>query len=238
MTTDTPKPRQYSRRTVLRRGAVTAVATVGVTGATTTASASESTGSVLTDAFGDAEFDAVSFIRGYVSRYGGGYGSPPDVEDLATDARNEFNANADRWIDYGNWLLSEHDLSASGDTTASVEFSISRWRWPTRDESVETSIIVGYDDATDEFTDLEWLAEPADDPDFEIAIEDSAAENAGDELSGFRRDYIGVGDEGHELPENEYLNKIAGKYSGSVGLGSDAQSVLELLLGEVSVDGF
>lgn len=227
---------RQTRRRFLQAGGAAAV-TIGTAGlATTTASAQSDSQGILADGItGDTEQNWQAFVGGYLSRFGGVTGAPDGVDDLATDARNEFNANADLWVSYGNWLLEERDVTGSGDTTVGVEFRLTRGRWPTRDDSRETSIDVGYDDATEEFTSLEWRDEAAEDPDFELTLENLAAENAADELSDFREDWIGTEESDHEFPDDDYLNHMAGKYASSIGIGPDSKGVLELFFGEVSI---
>lgn len=213
-----------------RTGVVmTAIGTSGL--ATTTASAqSGSQQGILADGVGEGG-DFRAFFSGLINRYQGGYGAPKSVEDLADDARNEFEANSDLWISYGNWLLEEYDVSSLGTATVGVEFAITRGRWPFRGpESVQTTIDATYDDEAEEFTALEWRLEEPDNPEHEFLVKNNAAENAADELKDFRRQYIDP-DGGHTLPDREYISKLAGKYSGTVLV--DEQSVLELLLGEI-----
>lgn len=227
--TTTPRPDDPERRQFLQR---TAGATLTVVGASTflatSASASGPQG-VLADGL-TVEPDYRAFMGGYLDRYRSNLGVPEGVETLADRARNEFNANAQAWVDYGNYLLDEADVVGSGDATVGVTFEIGRTRWPTRDESVATTIDVGVDG--DQFDSLEWHADEPDDPDFEVTLSGPATENAADELSEFRREFI---DDGHQVPDDEYLNTVAGKYAGSIGLGSDTKSVLEVLLGDVNV---
>ncbi|MFC6809803.1 hypothetical protein ACFQGT_00440 [Natrialbaceae archaeon GCM10025810] len=206
---------------------------VAIGGATAESDGSQG---ILADGIsGDAEPDYQSFARGYASRFASVTGAPEDVDALATDARNEFNANSDRWVSYGNWLLEEMDVVGSGDVEVGVDFHISRGRWPTRNERTETTIDVSYDDSEEEFTDLEWLDEAPDDPDFQLTLKNRAAENAADELSEFRAEWIGDDEDDHELPDDAYLSELTGKYAGSIGLGEDERNVLELLLGEVNI---
>jgi len=231
-----PKSRQTRRQLLQRTGGV-ALATVGTTGlATTSASAQTDSQGILADGItGDTESDFPAFMGGYLSRFAGVTGPPETVDALATDARNEFNANADLWVSYGNYLLEEMDVTGSGDSIVGVTFKLTRGRWPTRDDSRETAIDVGYDDATDQFTSLEWRDEEPDDPDFELTLENLAAENAADELSEFRTEWIGDDESEHEIPSDEYLNTMAGKYASSIGFGPESKGVLELFFGEVDI---
>lgn len=218
------------------------VALTGLGGAglatTTTSAETEPNGpdGILADGLEDS-FDRSAFARGYMSRYDGGYGPPDTLESIADNARNEFDANDELWVDYGNWLLETADVVALGTAEIGVTFDIGRGRWPLSDpEPIETTIHAEYDDTDDEFTALEWRAEPADDPTYEFTLENRAAENAYSELQSFRREFIDeTGDGDHELPPTEYLNELAGRYYDVVRLGADERSVIELLLGEVDV---
>lgn len=216
--------------------ALTAVGGAGL--ATTNVSAqTDNGGGILADGIAaDVQPDYSAFVDGAVSRFTSTVGPPKNATTLATAARNEFNANSDRWVSYGNWLLDKNDLEGSGDSVVGVEFRITWTRWPMSGSSRRTTIDVGYDDSAEQFTSLEWRDEPAEDPDFEMRLENKAAENAATELSTFRRKWIAESDsESHTFPSDSYLNRIGGKYSNDVFLGSDSKSVLELFFGEVNV---
>jgi len=231
MTLPDPHRRQFLRRS---GAALTAIGSVGL--ASTTATAETGQQGILAESFpADVQPDYRAFFGGYISRYASITGPPEEIEALATDARNEFNANSELWVSYGNWLLEEADVTASGDTVVAVEFALTRGRWPTADDTRQTAIDVGYNDTTDEFESLEWRDEEADEPDFQIRLENRAAENAADELSEFRRQWIGDEEDDHELPDDEYINSMAGKYADTIGFGSDSETVLELFFGEVNV---
>lgn len=231
-----PDTHRQTRRRFVQAAGVT-FTTTGATALATTASADESGDleqGILADGIvHDTEFDIVAFFGGYFRKYQS-IGPPEDAYTLADRARNEFNANADLWVSYGNWLFDEVGVQGVGDATVAVDVEISRGRWPTRDESVETTIDVGYDD-TEAFESLEWRDEPAEDPDFEITLENHAAENAADELQEFRRKWIGDGENDHQIPDDDYLNELAGAYTPHLGFGADSKNVLELLLGEIDV---
>ena len=222
----------YTRRQLLRTAGttLTATGTVGLV-ATTSTSASTNGQGVLADGFEGS--DLLSFARGYSSRYQY-YGPPEPVDTLADRARNEFNANADAWLEYGTWLVDEADVTPLGSADVGVEFAVTRWRWFTSSESVETTVRVEYDDDAEEFTDLEWSAGESRDADYRVRIEDHAAESAADELQTFRRKFIG---DDHELPSSKYLSEVAGRYKGTIRFDAETTSVLELLIGEVSFDG-
>lgn len=226
-----------TRRQVLRRSGAALAAAGGVGLAATNASAQTSDNeSILTDGLaGDVEPDYQAFVDGLLSQFTSVTGPPEDINALATDAKNEFNANTDRWIDYGNWLLDENDVEATGDTIVSVEFRLTRGRWPTRDSSRQTAIDVDYDEDAEKFTGLEWTDDDPDDPDFQVQLKNQAAENAADELATFRRKWIGDDETDHKLPDDAYLSHMSGQYANSIGFGERSQSVIELLLGEVEL---
>ncbi|WP_226043412.1 hypothetical protein [Natrinema sp. DC36] len=229
MTQPDPNRRQFCRRA----GAVaTAFGTAGLVA--TSASAQTSQQGILADGVsGDVAFDPWTFIGGQLAGLSVLSWSE-DAEVLADQIRNEFNANSEHWIAYGNWLIAESGVTALGDTTVGVDIQVSKTLGD--DEIVPTTIDVGYNTETDEFTSLEWRLEEADDPDYEAVVMDDAAENGSDELAEFRREFIDTdGNGNHELPSSEYINHHAGKYSRYIGLGDDGQTVFELLLGEVDV---
>lgn len=237
MTIDTnTSSRQYSRRAVLRTGAVTVATTAGV-GATTSSVAASSgmDGGILADGL-EGTFDRRAFASGYASRYQNRFGRPDSIEDLADNARNEFRSYADAWIDYGNYLLEEADVVALGSAEIGVTFELTRGRWPfSNPDPVETTVLAEYDEDADEFVDLDWVTGPPDDPDYQFTLANWAAENAHLELIDFRRQWIDVAGDDHQLPDAEYLNALAGQYWDFISLGEDEKSVIELLLGEVSV---
>ena len=215
-----------------RSGAVlTAIGTGGL--ATTTAAAdTDSQQGIFAEDI--AEPDSVDFralIRGYSSRFSSGYGAPESAENLADRMRNEFTANSEHWIDYGNWLVESEDVSPPESTIVGVDVAITRARWPTRDEAVSTTIDAQFDDTAEVFSDLEWRTGEPDDPDYEGTIKNKAAESAADELQSFRREFIDTDGDDHELPDQEYLSELVGKYSSSIAFGEDSKSVLGLLLG-------
>ena len=229
-----PLKDQQTRRRFLRVSG-TALTVVGSAGlATTTATAqTDSQPGILAENLAEPDSaDLRAFIRGFTSRFSSGYGAPETAENLADRMRNEFNANAGNWIDYGNWLVETEDVSPQESTIVGVDVEISRARWPTRDESVSTTIDAQFDGTTDTFSSLEWTVGEPDDPDYEVTIKNKAAENAADELQYFRREYIATEDgEEHRLPDQEYLSELVGKYSSSIAFGEDSNSVLAVLLG-------
>jgi hypothetical protein len=233
MTPDKQTRRQFCRRTGV---ALTALGGAGL--ATTNASAQTTDGGgIFADGIAaDVQPDYSAFVDGVVSRFTSTVGPPEDATTLATAARNEFNANSSAWVDYGNWLLAENDVEASGDSVVGVEFKVTWMRWPTSGSSRRTTIDVGYEDSTEQFTSLDWRNEPPEEPDFEMRLENKAAENAATELSTFRRKWIAESDgEDHAFPSDSYLSRVGGRYSNDVFLGSDSKSVLELFFGEVDI---
>ena len=223
---------QTTRRRVIKTGGV--ALTFGSAGLATTASADSGGGQgILAEGVAEpGDGDLGAFIRGFTSRFSSGYGSPESAENLADRMRNEFNANSDHWISYGNWLAEKEDISVPGSTIVGVDVAITRARWPTRNESVSTTIDAQFDDTTETFSSLEWRTGEPEEPDYEVTLKNKAAESAADELQSFRREYIDTENgEDHELPDEEYLSELVGKYSTSIALGEDSSNVLELLLG-------
>lgn len=234
MTDETQTRRAYRRRTVLRVSGATLTAIGGGSLAATTGSATDDDTAPGQGIFGpgfEPEPDLTVALQGFFARYRGGYGPPTSVETLAERARNEFAANERLWTDYGNWVLDEHDVSSLGETTIGVTFALTRSGWPTRDESIDTTIDVAVED--DRVTGVDWRPDDPDDPDYEITIGNDAARYAYDELRQFRERFIDADGDDHQLPDDEYLNRLAGRYWDFVSFGPDSKSVLELLLGEV-----
>ncbi|WP_337653283.1 hypothetical protein [Halomontanus rarus] len=221
----TPKPTR--RRFLATTGSLAVASTVPTASAQSSSSAPPQ--GILSNGMGEGG-DRSAFFRGLIASYRGSFGTPDTAETLADRMRNEFVANSDAWIDYGNWLIDEHDVTVLGSATIAVDVTITRMRWPTRDATVETTINATYDEDANAFTGLDWRLEPAEDPHYQVEIKNRAAEHAADELQSFRRQFIDP-ENGHELPDSEYVSTIAGKYSTDIGLGEDSRNVLELLLG-------
>ncbi len=224
MTLDTQTRRQYCRRA---GATLTALGGAGL--ATTTASAQTQTeGGILADGVGEG--DVWAFLQGRLSM-------PTrvtnDAATLADRLRNEFNANADAWIAYGNWLIDEHGVEPLGSTTVAVDVAVTDWF--DEPDIVATTIDAAYDTEADEFTGLEWRLGSPESPDYEATIKDEAAANGADELAEFRRKFIDAEDGDHEIPPSEYVSEHLGRYSGVIELGPDGHTALELLLGEVEV---
>lgn len=236
MTND--KSDTQSRRSVLRAAgagiATAATATIGVPSSASAESDIETLrGGILSATLEPDEIDWRSLALGFSKRYRGGYGAPPNAETLAERMSNEFVANEDAWVQYGNWLLDETGASGIGDAQVAVDVSITRTRWPTRSETVETVIDTEYDDDLDEFQSVDWRIESAEEPDYHVEIRNGAAENAADELQQFRREHIDEEEGEHDLPSDQYVSEVAGRYLVNIGFGDETRSVLELFLGDV-----
>lgn len=184
---------------------------------------------VLADGL-DAEPHRRAFLRGYASASTAGLSSPPPVETLASEARAELNDHADEWMSYGEWLVDEYDVAPMESASLRVDLVVTRRRWLTRDERTSTAIVAEYDDDTGTFDTLEWTDDDPDDPDYHLELLDVAAERAADELREFRSRYVDAGS--HALPDDEYLNRVAGRYWTSLRFGSDSEHILEILMGE------
>jgi hypothetical protein len=187
--------------------------------------------------FGDGvtASDFSAFFSGIGSGYSSGFSAPESAETLAERAINEFEANEAAWIDYGDWAAQEHDLTPLGDATIAVDFAITRGRWPTRNNHVATTLDTQFDTDSNTYTSVDWRLEEADSPDYEAVLKNQAAENAADELTNFRREFIGdpdADDPDHQLPSDEYISKMTGRYWSAIRVGEDTEHVLQLLLGE------
>ncbi|USZ73794.1 hypothetical protein NGM15_18480 (plasmid) [Natronosalvus halobius] len=175
--------------------------------------------------------DNWAFFSGMMSSAFGTIGRREDPERLAGAMQNEFNANADAWVSYGNWLTDEYDVQPIGAANINVTVAQTRRVLPDPFEPYETHIEVGYDDETETFDHLEWHDGEVDDADYHLEIRNQAAESAPDELLEFRQTFIGEDGEGHELPDQEYISELQGKYFNYLRFGEDAEHVLQLLLG-------
>ena len=213
-----------------RRRLLVGVGATLAAGVPTVSSATADTGDgagIFADGVGDSG-DAWAFFRGYFSRYQSGLSAPPSPETLADRMRNEFNANAEAWLSYGNWLVDEHDVSIQESATVQVDVKTSRVRWPFRSPA-KTSTAIHVDSEDGEYTDVSWIEGQPDDADYRVEIRNRAAEHAADELQTFRLQYI---DGDHELPDSEYLSRVAGRHASNIGLGEDSKHALSLLLGD------
>lgn len=221
-----------TRRQLLRTSgaALTAVGTAGLASTTASAQSDGDSQGILADGF-EVEPDRSAFLKGYVAGIADRFSGYDDPATLADRMRNEFNANTDAWLRYGNWLLEEADVTAAGSATVGVDIGISRIPFNEPEDVVETHINAEYDDGAEEFVDLEWLDSAVDEPDFQVGLRNQAAQNGADDLSEFRRRYIGKSEADHEIPDDKYLNDLAGKYSSTLRIGEDSQTVLNVLLG-------
>lgn len=217
---------QSRRQFCVRLGGALAASVPIVGGAN--ASDGETDAGVFADGVGDAN-DVAAFFRGQFSRLRGRHSAPPAAATLADRMRNEFTANEEAWLEYGTWLVDEHDVSPIGSATLQVDVVLTRWRWPTRSERQATTIDVSYEDQLATYWELDWTLGPAEDPDYHVEIHNQAAERAADELQEFRRRFIA---DGHEIPDSEYLSELAGRHAPALRFGSESRHVLELLLGE------
>jgi len=222
-----------SRRRFLRTSGV-ALATAGL--ATTPASAQTETNNppqgLLANGLSVEGGNEWAFSKALMASLMPSASPTPSARTLADRMRNEFTANSGDWVDYGNWLISEHDMvEPLGTVTLGLNVKVSRY-WPTEDETVETTVRAEYDDSNEEFTDVGWWIETPDDPDYRVQIQDKAARDAADELQEFRRKFIAEeSGESHTLPDETYVSRLAGKYAPHVRWGEDSKHILELLLG-------
>lgn len=235
MTSQKPNINTPTRRRFI--AGATAVATAGVIGATaTTPAAASSPNGILADGFESGDPSHFAFARGFVSAYSSSVLWPShDLDDYVDRAVNEFRANEAAWIDYGDWLASEHDFEPAGETVVAVDWRFTRGRWPTLDDHVETVVEAEYDSSAERFDRVRWEIDTADDADYSITLQNRAVEHAADELSQFRREWIGDphdDEPNHALPSDEYVSEMAGRYLSSVRFGDDGEHVLEILLGE------
>ncbi|SEW32918.1 hypothetical protein [Natrinema salifodinae] len=229
------------RRRVLRQtgATLTAIGTAGL--ATTTASAQTDDdsppGGLLASGFDVGNGSIFAFLRGFRSARQSPLAQTPSLENLADGMRNEFVANEEHWINYGNWLVSEHDeVEPLGTTTLQVDVFESTIRG--EGDRVETVIEAEYDDSTEEFTAIDWRIEAPENPDYQVGIKDSHARLADDDLMEYRRKFIDEsGDGNHAMPDGEYVEELKGRYWDGITIGPDSKGVLEILVGEVSSNG-
>ncbi|SDL08910.1 hypothetical protein [Natronorubrum texcoconense] len=223
------------RQHLLRLGGVALTAIGGTTFASMSTSAEETESKgILTDGIELEGGDNWAFARG-LGAFAMSMGGSTGAETLADRARNEFGNNTEHWINYANWLITEFDdVRPSGSVT--VKLDVVKTNWVGDDERVETVIDATFDEEAYEYTDLEWRIDTADEPDFEAEIRNSAAENAPDELQEYRREFIDEDGDDHDLPDEAYVSRLAGKYMPAVVLGEDGQNVLELLVGDLNGD--
>lgn len=228
--------KSQTRRRFLRTSAATATA-IGATGLASSSATAQTSSSppqgLLANGLNIEDADRMAFMSGFVSSLTPSMSPTPSAKTLADRMRNEFTANSEHWVDYGNWLINEHDnIEPLGTVTLGVEVVVSRY-WPNPDERVETMVKAEYDDQAGEYTNLGWWIETPDNPDYQVEIRDKAARNAADELQEFRRKFIGDKDgESHKLPTESYVSELSGKYATYLRFGEDSKHIMELLVGE------
>lgn len=214
-----------------------ACVTIGTSGMVATTASAESGSSppqgLLADGIGIEGGDRQAFLFGWLGSLTTRATSP--AVTVADRMRNEFNANADHWLAYGNWLIEEFDdVQPLGTVTLGVDVVMTTWIGD--DDRVETILEATYDDEEEAYTDLEWrVLDDEDDPDYSVRIEDKNAQNAADELQWYRREFIDTEDhEDHDLPDEEQASKLAGRYASLISpTDEDSRAVLELLLGKM-----
>ena len=174
-----------------------------------------------------------AFFRGFRSARQMPFSSTSSLENLADGMRNEFDANEEHWLNYGNWLISEYDeIEPLGTTTVQVDVFESTVRG--EGDRVETVIDAEFDDTADEYTAIDWRVEEPEDPDYQVGIKDSHARLADDDLMEFRRKHIDEsGDGNHEIPDGEYVEELKGRYWDGITVGPESKGVLEILVGEI-----
>ncbi|WP_440767503.1 hypothetical protein [Natronorubrum sp. DTA7] len=235
--TSTTDDQTHSRRRILRASGAT-VATVSTAGLATTASAdendpeSEATKGILADGLEVEGGDTRAFFSGLLSSFS--IGRSTEVDKLADEIRNEFRANTEAWISYGNWVIDTYDnVEPAGSVTVQVDVVQSPW-YSDKEERVATTIEATFDDENYEYTGLEWHLGKPDNPDYTVEVRNSAAEDANDDLLEYRRKHIDEHGDDHQLPDEEYVSKMAGKYSPRLVFGDDSESVLNVLIGDIT----
>lgn len=226
------KPKQ-TRRRFLKAGAATAAAATVPATASAQTSTDDPPGGLFADGFEVSSSDFLAFIRGFQDARQYSLSAGSSLENLADAMRNEFVANEDHWLNYANWLLENHtDVEPLGTTTLQID--VIDPSLTGEDKRVETVLEADYDDTTRTFTAVDWRLENPENPDYVVGITKRHARLATDDLMAFRREYIDEsGDDNHELPDDEYLNELAGRYWDGLRLGPESKGVLEVLVGEV-----
>ncbi|WP_247005182.1 hypothetical protein [Halosolutus gelatinilyticus] len=213
-----------------------ALTAIGASGFAATSAAAESSSlpqGILADGLDVEGGDFWAFFRGFRSARQIPFSRKPSIENVADSIRNEFTANEEHWIAYGNWLIDKYDVEPLGTTTVQVDvIEVNRL---SDDEHVPTTIQSEYDETTEQLTAIAWEIGEAEDPDYQVGIEDKHARLATEDLQEFRRRYIDEsGDGEHELPDGEYVEELKGRYWDGLRFGEDSQTVIELLVGEVT----
>ncbi|WP_245800697.1 hypothetical protein [Natrinema saccharevitans] len=230
------------RRQFLQRAGGVALTATGASAFATTASAQSDTDTetesppqgILANGVAGGGIDQSVFMTSFLGSMLPATSPTPAAKTLADRMRNEFTANSDHWVDYGNWLISTRDdVEPLGTVTLGLDVVVSRFMW-VEDERVETTIRAEYDDKAGQYTDLGWWIETPENPDYQAEIRDKAARNAADELQEFRRKFIDTEDgDDHRIPDKQYRSDIAGRYASYLRFGPDSKHILELLVGEI-----
>lgn len=232
MTSDTHDTDRYTRRKFITHSAAVAASTVAATGL-----ASAQTATDFGGVFGheiEVEPDRWEVFQGFISRFDG-FSAPPDAETLSERARNEFVANEEAWLSYGNWILEEYDADPVESATIAIDFTLTRRTWPTMSGSTRTGLHVTFDSDAQLVERIDWRQEEPDDPDYEVELTNKAAEEAADELQRFRGLWIDEHDGDHELPTDEYFSRMGGRYFSAVSFGQESRNIIDVLLGEVQI---
>lgn len=209
------------------------LATAG-TGLATTVSAqsgdSEPKQGILANGLDVEGGDNRAFINGLFASFTD-VSSTSSAETLADRLANEFNANSEAWLSYGNWLVAEYDsVEPMGTVSLGVDVIVSHRLED--DETVPTVIEAQYDDGTESYDLLEWRIEDPESPDYQVGLKDTAAKHGADDLQSFRRKFIDEDGEHHEIPDNKYVSELAGFYSSSMLWGDESKHILQLLIGD------
>lgn len=221
---------RQTRRSLLRAGAATACATIGVSTTTTASAETSSMRGIIANGLGAEGGDHLAFAEGILA--GAFTIRTEDAPTLADRMRNEFQANREAWIRYGNWLLDEFDnIEPAGNVTVGVNVIVTNW--VAEDEIVPTTINAEYDEEAEEIIDLEWIEGEPEDPDYTLPIKNSSAEFAPDDLQSFRREHIGYDESDHALPDEKYVSRYAGKYIAASRLDDETTHALGVLVGDL-----
>lgn len=126
-------------------------------------------------------------------------GDRSEAEDAARDAKDEFNAHRDEWVDY----LNEHAQLDSDVEVLALEFA------PNPDEGEEYEVfLVGDYRSEDELESAEIVDETDREVDERARLESIAADNAAAELEDGYEEFV----ESNEPPSKEHLAYLAGRY--------------------------
>lgn len=225
---------KHTRRQFLARTAATGAVVIGATGLASAEGTNDFPG-----IFGhqmEVEREWRAFLRGWFTG-ARTINTPSTTVTLADRARNEFVANQDAWISYGNWLIDEHGGVPTEEAVIGLDFAITQTGslLSLQTGRTETAIYATLDSDAGEVESIEWVLEAPDSPDYHVTLENDAAQGAADELQSYRREWIDMDGDDHALPTDEYLNELAGEYWTNLRLGADSKSIVQVILGEVSV---